>query len=162
MVIILHEWTGTEIIDCGRDTCDRHREIVGPCLDRSEDSNSVWICFFRDRQAVCKLSDEICIFVGTADGILCIVCMCRKLEVQVCDHFSLPVRMYTEYLIIGSGGPVIFRINDSPFFGCHCTEDDGVGRFITASYQCAGDAEHHGDRCIVVLKSVEIGIIVGG
>ena len=86
--------------------------------------------------------------------------MCGKLEVQVCDNFSLPVGMYAEYLIISSGGPVIFGINNSPFLGGHRAEDKGMSWFVTAFYKCAGDAEHHGNRCIVILKSVEIGIIV--
>ena len=70
MIIILHEWPGAEVIDCGWDTCDCHGEIIRPCLDGRENRDPVGICFLRDSQAVCKLSDEICIFIGTADGIL--------------------------------------------------------------------------------------------
>ena len=162
MIIILHEGPGAEIIDCGWDTCDCHGEIIRPCLDGRENRDPVRICFLRDSQAVCKLSDEICIFIGTADGILSIVCVCRKFKVQVCDHFTLPVRMYAEYLIVGSCRPVVFGINDSPFLGSHCTEDKSVGRFIAALYQCTGNAEHHGDCRIIVLESIEIGIIVCG
>ena len=161
MIIVLHEWSGTEIIYGRRDSCDRHGEIIGPSLNRRQDCDPVRISFLRNRQAVCELPDKVCIFIGAADSILCVVCMSRKLEIQVCDHFSLPVRMYTEYLIIRTCGPVIFGINDAPFFGCHGAEYQSVGRFITAFYQCTGDAEHHGDRCIIVLKSIEIGIIVG-
>ena len=80
MIIILHEWPGAEVIDCGWDTCDRHGEIIRPCLDGRENRDPVRICFLRDSQAVCKLSDEICIFIGTADGILSIVCVCRKFK----------------------------------------------------------------------------------
>ena len=28
MIIILHEWSGAEVIDCGWDTCNRHGEII--------------------------------------------------------------------------------------------------------------------------------------
>ena len=68
--------------------------------------------------------------------------------------------MYAEYLIVGSCRPVIFGIDHAPFLSCHSTEYKGMGRFVSALYQCPGNTKHHGNSGIVILKSIKIGIVM--
>ena len=89
------------------------------------------------------------------------MCQRRKFKVQICNYLPYPLRMCGKYLLVRSRRPVEIGIHNSPFFGCHGTDHNGIVRLETIVPQRLCNTKHQGDRCIVILESVKIGIIVG-
>ena len=88
------------------------------------------------------------------------MCQCRKFKVQICNYLPYPLRMCGKYLLISSRRPVEIGIHHAPFLGCHGTDHNGIVRLKTTVPQRLCNTKHQGDRCIVILESVKIGIIV--
>ena len=85
--------------------------------------------------------------------------MLRNLRLSIFGA-AAQLGMCGEYLLISSCGPVKIRIHHAPFLGCHGTDHNGIVRLKTTVPQCLCNTKHQGDRCIVILESVKIGIIV--
>ena len=132
MIMCLHKRTGTEIIHRWRDSRNRHREIIRPCLNRGKHSQPIRVGILWHSNFICKFFQKICIFISTADGIPTAVSMCRQFKVQICQHLSLPLRMDAEHLIPSSRRPVILWIAHTPFFCCQRTDHNRMPGSVTA------------------------------
>ena len=69
--------------------------------------------------------------------------------------------MRGEYLLVGTGGPVEVGIHNAPFLCGHSADHDGIVGFESACQKGLRDPEHECDGSIVILKTAEVGIIVG-
>ena len=85
-----------------------------------------------------------------------------QLEIHVRDDLARPFRVTDEHLLPCAGGPVKAVIGYAPFLGGHAAENQRIFRLIPAQHQCPGNAQHHGNGGVVILKAAEIAVIVGG
>ena len=160
MIVGLHKASAGEIIYHGRYACDRHGKIIRPGLDRRCHCRLFRIGYRQIRQIRQIFLQKADIFIAATDPRSGTMCQRRKFKVQVCDHLAHPFGMCGEYLLISSRRPVEIGIHNSPFFGCHGTDHNGIVRLETTVLQRLCNTKHQSDRCVVILKSVKIGIIV--
>ena len=160
MVVGLHKASAGEIIYHGRYTCDRHGKIIRPGLDRRCHCRLFRIGHRQIRQIRQIFLQEADIFIAAADPCSGAMCQCRKFKVQICNYLPYPLRMCGKYLLISSRRPVEIGIHNSPFFGCHGTDHNGIVRLKATVPQRLCNTKHQRDRCIVILESVKIGVIV--
>ena len=156
----LHKTSAGKIIYHGRDSCDRHRKVIGPGFDRRYHGCILRIRSRKNREVFQKLFQKWLIFITASDPRPGSVCQRRKFKVQVGDYFSHPFRMCGKDLFVGTCGPVKIRINHAPLFCCHRTDQDRIVRLNPGIDQCFRDPEHHGHRRIIILKSVKIRIVM--
>ena len=160
MIVGLHKASAGEIIYHGRYTCDRHGKIIRPGLDRRCHCRLFRIGHRQIRQIRQIFLQEADIFIAAADPCSGAMCQCRKFKVQICNYLPYPLRMCGKYLLISSRRPVEIGIHHAPFLGCHGTDHNGIVRLEATVPQRLCNTKHQGDRCIVILESVKIGIIV--
>ena len=156
----LHKASAGEIIYHGWYTCNRHGKIIRPGLDRRCHCRLFRVGYRQIRQICQIFLQEADIFIAAADSCSGAMCQRRKLKIQVRDHLAHPFGMCSEYLLISSCGPVEIRIHHAPFLGCHGTDHNGIVRLETTVLQRLCNTKHQSDRCIVILESVKVGIIV--
>ena len=160
MIIIFHKGTTAEIIDHGRDPGNSHGKIIRPGLNGIQRGHALRINSLRHLHSIHETAHKIRIFIGTSHCVSGTVCMSRKLEIQICDHVSRPLRSCFKYLAVGTCGPVIFCVGNSPFFCCKSTYYNSMARFVATTDQRPGNSDDHGYCRIIVLKPFKIGIIM--
>ena len=160
MVVGLHKASAGEIIYHGRYTCDRHGKIIRPGLDRRCHCRLFRISYRQIRQIRQIFLQEADIFIAAADPRSGTMCQRRKFKIQICNYLPYPLRMCGKYLLISSRRPVEIGIHHAPFLGCHGTDHNGIVRLETTVLQRLCNTKHQSDRCIVILESVKIGIVV--
>ena len=156
----LHKTSAGKIIYHGRDSCDRHRKVIGPGFDRRYHGCILRIRSRKNREVFQKLFQKWLIFITASDPRPCPMCQSRKFKVQIGDHLSHPFRMCSKDLFVGTCRPVKIRIDHAPFFCCHRADQDRIFRLNLRIDQCFRDPEHHCHRRIIILKSVKIRIVM--
>ena len=161
MIMGLHKLSIAKLIYRGWNTCNGNGKIIGPGLDGEVDFQAFRVCLFRRLDMFGCLLHKGSVFIGTADCILLSMGMGRKLEVKVCDHLSLPLRMGGKYLFVGTGGPVIFGVYHTPLFCCHSTEYKSFSWLISHIDKGPCNSKHHGNSCVIILETSKIRVIMG-
>ena len=156
-----HKTASGKIIDHGGNPRYRHGEIIRPGFNRRCHLRFLRIRPCQIRQLLQIFLQKIYIFIAASDSRPRSMRQCRQFKIQIRNDLSYPLRMRRKHLLIGSRGPVKVGINHPPFLRRHGTDYNGIFRLYTTPQKCPGNSKHHGNRCIVILKTAEIGIIMG-
>ena len=161
-----HKFSGAELIDHGGDSSDGHRKIIRPGLYGADDFHAFGICpGVQLRVAAAEFPDKFLhisgILIRAAHPVLSPVGVSRELKIQIRHHLSSPLRPRSEHFLIRPRGPVIFGIRDSPLLRRQRAEHKGFPGPVADGQEGLCDPEHHGNRRIIILKTIKIRVIMG-
>ena len=167
VVMGLHKFPAAELIDQGGNSPNRHRKIIRPGLYGAEHLHPLGVDLrIKGFMAAAEFPDKalhICrVLIGAAHPVPPPVGIGRKLKIQIRHHPASPLRPGGEHLLVSPCGPVVLGIRDSPLLRRQGAEHQCLPGPVANGNECPRDSQHHGHRCIVILKPVKIRIIVGG
>ena len=147
--------------DAGGNTGDGQGKVIGPGLGGDDDFDALGEHPIHSGDIGAEVFHKGLQFIRSADLVCFALAHGGQLKVDVCHHFSDPLGMDAEDLIVGAGGPVVAGVGHAPLLGSHGAKDQCLLRLVAAVQQAFGNAHHQGDGRVVILETGEVRIVMG-